>query len=247
MTLSRRSFLSVAASLAGAGVVAPALPSIASAATPKIGVQVPGLYRFSVGDIEVLAILDGHLGLDPALVIGFDQQVAEETLRQEFRSPNTEDMAISVNGYLINTGEKLVVVDTGTADLMGPTLGRFHQNLKAAGYNAADVDAVVLTHLHIDHFGGLISKAGEKLFPNAEFIVHETEYTFWHDDGTRSRFPKELQHFVDLAQTVSKPYENRRTLISKEGEFIKGLDAVPLPGHTPGHMVSAFIPIMRRF
>ncbi len=236
MTLSRRSFLSVAASLAGAGVVAPALPSIASAATPKIGVQVPGLYRFSVGDIEVLAILDGHLGLDPALVIGFDQQVAEETLRQEFRSPNTEDMAIAVNGYLINTGEKLVVVDTGTADLMGPTLGRFHQNLKAAGYNAADVDAVVLTHLHIDHFGGLISKAGEKLFPNAEFIVHETEYTFWHDDGTRSRFPKELQHFVDLAQTVSKPYENRRTLISKEGEFIKGLDAVALPGHTPGHM-----------
>ncbi|GHB28394.1 MBL fold metallo-hydrolase [Pseudovibrio japonicus] len=236
MTISRRSFLSATASIASAGALAATLSSLALAAAPKFGTQVPGLYRFSVGDIEVTAILDGHLGLNPSLVVGFDQQVAQETLRQNFQSPNTEDMSISVNGYLINTGNKLVVVDTGTADLMGPTLGRFHQNLKAAGYNAADVDAVVLTHLHIDHVGGLVSKAGERLFPNAEFIVNEDEYNFWHNDGTRSRFPKELQHFVDLAQTVSKPYENRRTLISKDGEFIKGLDAVALPGHTPGHM-----------
>lgn len=236
MTLSRRSFISAAASIAGAGAVAPAMSSIALAAAPKIGTQVPGIYRFSVGDIEVTAILDGHLGLDPSLVIGFDQKVAEKTLKQNFLSPNTADMSISVNGYLINTGDKLVVVDTGTADLMGPTLGRFHQNLKAAGYDASDVDAVVLTHLHIDHVGGLISKAGEKLFPNAEFIVHEVEYNFWHDEGTRSKFPKDLQHFVDLAQNVSKPYENHKTLISKDGEFIKGLDAVFLPGHTPGHM-----------
>ncbi|MFS8183419.1 MBL fold metallo-hydrolase [Pseudovibrio denitrificans] len=236
MTLSRRSFLSAAASVAGAGAIAPAMSSIALAAAPKIGAQVPGIYRFSVGDIEVTAILDGHLGLDPSLVVGFDQKVAEETLKQNFRSPNTGDMSISVNGYLINTGEHLVVVDTGTADLMGPTLGRFHQNLKNAGYNAADVDAVVLTHLHIDHIGGLVSKSGEKLFPNAEFITHEIEHTFWNDENTRARFPKDLQNFVDLAQNASKPYDNNKTLISKDGEFIKGLDAVLLPGHTPGHM-----------
>ncbi|QUS55677.1 MBL fold metallo-hydrolase [Pseudovibrio brasiliensis] len=236
MTLSRRSFLSAAASVAGAGAIAPAMSSIALAAAPKIGAQVPGIYRFSVGDIEVTAILDGHLGLDPSLVVGFDQKVAEETLKQNFRSPNTGDMSISVNGYLINTGEHLIVVDTGTADLMGPTLGRFHQNLKNAGYNAADVDAVVLTHLHIDHIGGVVSKSGEKLFPNAEFVVHEIEHTFWNDENTRARFPKDLQNFVDLAQKASKPYDNNKTLISKDGEFIKGLDAVLLPGHTPGHM-----------
>ncbi len=236
MTLSRRSFLSATAAIAGAGAIAPTLPSVAQAAAPKVGTQTPGFYRFTVGDIEVTAILDGYMNFDPAAIIGFNQQTAEKALEQDFRNPDTGNMLVPVNGYLINTGEKLVVVDTGTVDVMGPTLSHFHKNLQLTGYNAADVDAVVLTHLHVDHVGGLTSKSGERLFPNAEFIVHEAEYSFWNSEGIRSRFSKDLMHFVDIAQSVSKPYENHKTLISKEGEFIKGLDAVFLPGHTPGHM-----------
>lgn len=214
----------------------PVLSSSVYSAAPKLGSQVPGIYRFNVGDIEVSAILDGYLALDPALVTGFDQQTAADTLERNFRDPNTEKMAISVNGFIANTGDKLILIDTGADDLLGPTAGRFHQNMKRAGYNAADVDAVILTHLHVDHIGGLATKSGEKLFPNAEFITHKLDYDFWHDDGYRSQSPKSLQGFFDLARKYSAPYKKQTILLEKEGEFLKGFDAVHLPGHTPGHM-----------
>lgn len=236
MPISRRSFISTSAAIAGTAAIAPILPVTGYAAAPKLGNQVPGIYRFTIGDIEVSAILDGYLGLNPALVIGFDQQKAETTLLSSFKDPDTQKMEISVNGFIANTGDKLIVIDTGSDDLLGPTTGRFHENLKHAGFNPDDVDAVILTHLHPDHIGGLSNKAGHKLFPNAEFIAHKLDYDFWHDDGLRSQAPKPLQGFFDIARTYSAPYKNQSTLLEKDGEFLKGFDAVHLPGHTPGHM-----------
>jgi glyoxylase-like metal-dependent hydrolase (beta-lactamase superfamily II) len=79
----------------------------------------------------------------------------------------------SVNAYLINTGSKIVLVDTGTAGLFGPTAGRVLANLKASGYAPEQVDEVVITHMHGDHIGG----AGA--FPNATLRLDKRDADFW--------------------------------------------------------------------
>lgn len=74
-------------------------------------------------------------------------------------------MQTAVNAYLVNTGSQLVLVDTGAATLFGPSLGFVIQNMEAAGYNPDQVDAVVITHLHGDHMGGLNDANGKPVFP----------------------------------------------------------------------------------
>lgn len=236
-TISRRSFFSTTAALAGAVAVSPLLTNTAFATAPASGNQVPGIYRLKVGSIEITALLDGHLGVKQDLIMGFNQQKAEAATRAAFRKnpyPGSE-MAIPVNGYVINTGDKLIAVDVGTANLFGPNLGHFKSNLEQAGYKAEDIDIVYATHLHPDHVGGLIDANGNSVFPNAELITHEVEWNFWLDDSILSNAPDGMKPFFQMARNAVKPFEKSRTLVQNEQEIAPGIRVVGLPGHTPGH------------
>jgi glyoxylase-like metal-dependent hydrolase (beta-lactamase superfamily II) len=226
MTLDRRTFLQISA----AGLCAAAIPLSTHARAPQ-GRQAPAFYRFSVGDLEVTSINDGMLELDPGLFAGADKTEAEQLLQAAHRAPK---IPTAVNAYTVRVGDTLVLIDTGTANAMGPTLGKVGANLVAADINPADIDVVFITHLHPDHANGLIDSQGKPAFANAEVVLTEKEFAFWHDDGIMSQAPNEVKPFFLGARAAVKPYAGRIRKIT-DGEIVPGLTAVPAPGHTPGH------------
>jgi glyoxylase-like metal-dependent hydrolase (beta-lactamase superfamily II) len=148
----------------------------AFSAAPQIKTQAPAYYRLMLGDDEITAISDGTVGLPmDKLLFNVDPQVLQRTLAEAHLTVPVET---SVNGFLINTGSRLVLIDTGAGALFGPTLGKLVTNLRAAGYQPEQVDEIYLTHMHPDHLGGLM--AGDKIaFPNAIVRADQREAEFW--------------------------------------------------------------------
>ena len=107
-----------------------AAPALAKA--PFAGVQAPGVYRLKVGGFEVTVLSDGWLPLEANIFSG-DPTTAPKLLEASFLPKDA--IPTSVNEWLVNTGDKLVLVDTGTSNLFGPTLGRLAKHLAAAGYD----------------------------------------------------------------------------------------------------------------
>jgi glyoxylase-like metal-dependent hydrolase (beta-lactamase superfamily II) len=227
MTLDRRSFLQISA----AGLCAAALPFPSHAKIPPQGRQAPAYYRFAVGDFEVTTVNDGFLELDPSFYPGADKAEAEALLKSAHRTPK---IPTAVNAYAVNTRDRMVLIDTGTANAFGPTLGKVPANLAAAGIDPGLVDVVFITHLHPDHANGLIDASGKAYFPNAELVVTEKDYAFWHDDGMMGQAPADMKPFFEMARAAVKPYAGRMRKMN-EGEIVPGLTAVAAPGHTPGH------------
>jgi glyoxylase-like metal-dependent hydrolase (beta-lactamase superfamily II) len=187
------------------------------AAAPQVRTQAPGFHRVMLGDFEVTALTDGTLAVDADKVLRQPAAKTDAALAKAFlKSP----VPTSVNGFLINTGTKLVLVDTGTGGAFEPTAGTLLANLKAAGYAPEQVDDVLITHTHGDHVGGLV-KDGAAVFPNAVVHVGKAD--------------------LDAAQAkpgnAFAPYAALKHLEPIEGavELVPGVRAWPTPGHTPGH------------
>jgi len=144
----------------------------------------------------------------------------------------------SVNAYLVNTGSKLVLIDTGASGLFGPTLGSLQANLKAAGYQPEQVDEIYITHMHPDHVGGLVVN-GAMAFPNAVVRVDKADADFWLDEAKMNTAPKESQGFFQGAMASIKPYAAAGKLKTFEGatELVPGVKTQPAHGHTAGHSV----------
>ncbi|MFO1071817.1 MAG: MBL fold metallo-hydrolase [Geminicoccaceae bacterium] len=227
--LSRRLVLGGGAAL-GLAASLPVRP--AGATAPLAQAQAPGFYRVAVGRIEVTALLDGHLELPPAL-FDLPEPVAAELLKSAFRPAGP--IVTSVNAFAVNTGDRLYLVDTGTVQGYAPTLAHLPEALAAAGLAPEAVDTILLTHLHPDHAGGLV-RDGKLAFPNAELVVAESEAGFWLDAATASRAPTEVQPMFKLAQGNIVAYGERvRRLPAAGGPVVPGIEAIALPGHTPGH------------
>ena len=150
-------FTALAAAMALAAASTSAL-----AAAPMAHSNAPGFYRVMLGDFEVTALSDGTVDLPIDKLL---QQPAAATTKELSQSFLALPVETSVNGYLVNTGSKLVLIDTGAGGLFGPTLGKLAANLKASGYQPEQVDEIYLTHLHPDHVGGLAANA-QAIFPN---------------------------------------------------------------------------------
>jgi glyoxylase-like metal-dependent hydrolase (beta-lactamase superfamily II) len=228
MDITRRSFGFVALG----GLLAPTVPALAKA--PFAGVQAAGVYRLKVGGFEVTVLSDGWLPLEAKLFIG-SADAAGKALETSFLP--RDNIPTSVNEWLVNTGDKLILVDTGTSNVFAPTLGRMAKNLAAAGVDPAAVDQVILTHLHPDHAAGLLTPDKKIAFPNATVHVAEAEYAFWTSAEIYAKAPDEFKPFFDLARNAIKPYVDAGKVEQfKDGAgFAPGITATAAPGHTMGH------------
>jgi glyoxylase-like metal-dependent hydrolase (beta-lactamase superfamily II) len=210
--------------------------SAAMAAPPLVKTQAPGYYRMMFGDFEITALSDGTVALHvDELLTNIQPSRVKQALQ---RAGLGEPVETSVNGYLINTGSKLVLVDTGAAGLFGPTLGSLVANLKASGYQPDQVDEVYLTHMHPDHVGGLM--AGDKLaFPNAVVRADKQDADYWLSQANLDKAPDNAKDFFRGAMASLKPYQEAGKFKPFDGdaELVPGVKAVAAHGHTPGHAI----------
>lgn len=210
------------------------LLGIAHAAAPMAGTQAPGYYRMMLGDFEITALSDGtvELPVTTLLTNTTPKRVEQALARSALRDP----VETSVNGFLINTGTKLVLVDAGAGALFGPTLGALISNLKAAGYQPEQVDEIYISHLHGDHVGGLMS-GDTRTFPNAIVRADQHDAAYWLSQANMDAAPKEAKGFFQGAMASLNPYVAAGRFNAFDGAtaLVPGVKALASRGHTPGH------------
>jgi glyoxylase-like metal-dependent hydrolase (beta-lactamase superfamily II) len=193
--------------------------------------SLPGVVRRTIGDIQITALLDGYMEVTPDLFSAPRDQAALAAREQFQSAPHFSP----VNCFLVQIGGRTVLIDAGAADLFVPTLGNMPSAMAAAGYRPEDVDVVLLTHMHPDHFGGAIAPDGSAAFPNAELFVSQNEYEFWADEPRMLAAPDDAKPVFAGAKALVNAYRDRIARFAPAAGLFGGLTAVPLPGHTPGH------------
>jgi glyoxylase-like metal-dependent hydrolase (beta-lactamase superfamily II) len=205
----------------------------ALAAAPMVKSQAPGYYRIMLGNFEVTALNDGTVDLPvDKLLHGRASEISKSLDYAYEKSP----LETSVNAYLVNTGSRLVLIDSGAGAFFGPTLGKLVANLKAAGYQPAQVDDILITHLHPDHVGGIMDN-GAMVFPNATIHVDSVDEDFWLSKAKTEAAPANDKAFFADAQTALAPYiaAGKVQGFNRKSEIVPGIKSIPTPGHTPGH------------
>jgi len=232
MNLSRRAVLGGTAAAALAPIVGSAL-----AAAPIATQQAPAFYRIKVGDMEVTAINDGaaYRPLD-----GFIKNASLDDVKAALGAAflPTDKMTIPFTTLVVNTGSKLVLLDTGNGDLGAPTTGTWMRNFKAAGFDPAQVDVVMISHFHGDHINGFRLKDGTEVFPKAELMVPAAEWDYWMSDDKMNAAPDGLKPNFQNVRRVFGPRASTVTRFEGGKEPVTGISTISAPGHTPGH--SAF-------
>jgi len=195
----------------------------AQASAPLQKAQAPGYYRMMLGDFEVTALSDGTLSMKVGdLLTHITPKEINDGLARSFLK---DPVDTSVNGFLINTGTKLVLIDTGAGTLFGPTLGKLVANLKASGYQPEQV-------------GGL-SVDGKTIFPNAVVRASQMEADYWLSQAHMDAAAKDAKEGYQTAMTALNPYISAKRFKPFRGdvELVPGIRAMAAPGHTAGHTV----------
>lgn len=183
-----------------------------------------------VGDLTITAVCDGYLHADFDFLANINPADAS---RLQEKAGITDHTSIHINCYLVRGGGRTVLIDAGAGGFK-QWGGRLKANLLLAGIQPSEIDAILLTHAHPDHVGGLMDASGEAVFPNAELVVHHREVTFWQDDGNLNRAPERARGNFLVARQAFEAY--RKALRTFDaGEVLPGMTAIPLPGHTAGH------------
>lgn len=195
--------------------------------------QVAGVYRRSVGEATVTCLLDGWLGLDPAMLNGVDAAEAEALLAESFRAAGP--VPTSINAFVVETPDRTVAIDSGGGPHFIDTGGNHARLLEVAGIDPAAVDTVFATHLHPDHIGGLADDFGDPLFPEATLVLHEADHAFWTDDANFADAPDMAKAFAQGAQRAVGLYDGALELVGDGHALTPELTVMHLPGHTPGH------------
>ena len=231
--VSRRLFLTASA-LAGATF---AIPS--SAAVRFAGVQGPGVYRFKLGDFQISALFDGvwYLPIDDKLVRNASGTEVNQALAAAFLPPNI--LPISFTALLVNTGTKLILIDTGTAGQITDTAGSLLDNLYVADTDPKAIDTILISHFHPDHIDGIKTLDGAKVFPNAEILVPEPEWAFWMNDANMGPAQGAVKRYFLNARRIFKDIAGETRRFAAAAEVAPGIVSVPAFGHTPGHTAFA--------
>jgi len=203
---------------------------------PMANQQVPAAYRFKLGAFECTVVSDGPLKLGTftaELFRGISQERIDQIVAANFLDKN--DFTVDQNALVVNTGSKLVLIDTGMGfrKIYGPRTGYLLANLRGAGIDPASIDMVALSHAHPDHVWGLVGEDGKPNFPNAQIHITETDLEYWTDEAKLS--VPALGHYIGPIRDALLPWRDRLAFLKDGQEFIPGIQALSTPGHTVGH------------
>jgi glyoxylase-like metal-dependent hydrolase (beta-lactamase superfamily II) len=229
-------FLHSIRALVASCVLSALLAPAAQAAAPQLKTAPPGVYRMMLGDFEVTALSDGTVALP---FLDLLQRIAKDRAAGMLaRSFLQDPVETSVNAFLINTGSKLVLIDTGAGTLFGPTLGRMMTALKASGYQPEQIDEIYISHMHGDHVGGLTA-GGSIAFPNAIVRADKGEAAHWLDKAKMEAAPADAKPAFQGAMATVNPYVTAGRFKPYDGdtELVPGIRAQVTRGHTPGHAI----------
>jgi glyoxylase-like metal-dependent hydrolase (beta-lactamase superfamily II) len=230
--VTRRHMLVGASALgAGAMIGTASVPAFANA--PMLHSRAPAFYRFDLGSLEATVISDGPLNFTSKIFRGAPDAEIQQLLVDDFVQP--DKVRMEQNILVINTGDKIVMFDTGILSMKQANApsGQILNSLAQAGIAPRDIDAIVLSHPHIDHAGGIMSADGQtRLFPNAQIYTTEADFKYWTNEqliGTPAEFS---------ARTAMKnllPNKDRLVMYKDGQEIFPGIQAIYSPGHTVGH------------
>lgn len=235
MMISRRQALAGAAAAAGFATVGGI--GAAEAKAPFASTQTSPFYRFAHGKFQVTMVSDGPLPLgDPSgAFLGAAKEEITKLLTENFLPG--DKVVLEQNCPVVNTGTHVVLFDTGmgTSTMFGKSTGKLIASLRAAGIRPRDVDAIAISHAHIDHIGGMVGAQGQRLFPNAKVYLSQADFDFWTDEKKLAD-PK-VKAFIEHARRNLLPYRDRITFVKDGQEIVPGIQAMAAPGHTVGHLV----------
>ncbi len=231
-TVTRRALLAGSAAAAFATGAGPA-----AAATPPSGKQTPGVYRYKIGTFELTALYDGiwYRPITDKFIRNAPFAEVEHALADAFMP--ADKLATPFTTLVVNTGKKLVLIDTGTGGQITPSAGALRENLTAAGIDPKAVDLIVISHFHPDHINGIKDKDNGVVFPNAEIMVPAAEWTFWMDDANMNAAPAEQKLTFRNQRRIFSDIARRVTRFTPGAEVAPGILPLAAPGHTPGHTV----------
>ena len=232
--LTRRVLLSAAALAAAGGDANPAM-----AAAAAVGKQAPAIYRYKIGSYELTALYDGiwYRPITDKFIRNAPFADVEHALDAAFM-PH-DKLATPFTALVVNTGKKLVLIDTGTGGQIAPSAGELRDNLIAAGIDPHAVDAIVISHFHPDHINGIKDKDNNLIFPNAEIMVPAPEWAFWMDDANLNAAPADMKPTFLNQRRIFAGIAEQVTHYQPGKEVAPGIVTLPAPGHTPGHTVFA--------
>ncbi len=196
--------------------------------------QAPGFYRFKIGDFEAIALHDGTLSRDrPA---GFVRNAGEDEVAEAFAQAGMpkDKLTLTFTALAVQTGQGVVLMDTGLGEGGPPGTGMLTANMQAAGIRAEDVGTVIISHFHGDHISGLRKKDDSLAFPNAELVVPSVEWDYWMDDAKMGAAPEGLKGNFALVRRIFGSIAGKVRRFAWDEEVLPGFTSVAAPGHTPG-------------
>jgi glyoxylase-like metal-dependent hydrolase (beta-lactamase superfamily II) len=203
---------------------------------------VPSRYALRIGEIDVLVVSDGVLPLPTAMLAhNADPAVRAAWLDDMFLPPDAFDWPLNV--VVVSSGRQTILIDAGLGldpDLHLPRAGQLIKRLEAAGIDLAAVTDVVLTHMHMDHIGGLlVDGVKDRLHPDLRIHVAAAEVKFWEapDFSHVSMPPGFPDALRATAKRFRKEYDSQLLLFEDEYEVAPGVVVSRTGGHTPGHSV----------
>jgi glyoxylase-like metal-dependent hydrolase (beta-lactamase superfamily II) len=206
-----------------------------------------GFYRFKIGDFQATVISDGYgpIPVGPIFAMNASEAELAPVLKANFMPPVIQ---VTNNPLVVDTGRGRLLVDTGFGEKIGPPFGSFpglEENLRRAGITPESIDLVVISHCHLDHIGGLVTKSGALAFPRAQFVFVDTEWNYWtgnryESEVNSSPMPDPFKRATIAAAENLPPIAVRSRFVKQGGEITSGVHYIAAPGHSPSHAAILF-------
>lgn len=223
---SRHRLLALAGAIALACAACGQPPAQAQAQAPAAEAAPeasPDVHRFSIGSLSAAMLRDGTITLpNDGSIVAMGEPRAEVDALLEAAGEATDPLQLSIQGLLVEAGERVILFDTGAGQAEWADGGRLPRSLQAAGVEPAQVTDVFISHLHGDHVGGLVDGDGRPAFANARVRMSEPEWAALQADEGQAA----------LAQAIAPQVE---TFAPGAQDIVPGVSAVAVDGHTPGH------------